>query len=418
MPERIQHATGGSSTLETALSTHPIEARATTITAGSSPINAGSTRTSPAKSRELDAPSHSAFLAQRRFAALNGLRCLAILEVIWRHSSERGGGRAWAVGIGVDLSFAISGFLITTLLVREFRRTGRIDVRRFYLRRTLRIFPLYFVVLGTYVLLVLGTLRGTPEGTAFMHHLAAYSTYTQNWFVPLDPTRDTVFFFSWSLATQEQFYLVWPLVLTLCLAPGRWWRAGAFALALIVLEQIALHVIVVYDFPLRVVRSIATPICLGALWSLVLHSPAGFAVARRLLGPRVVALALLAGVAASYIIAVPFGITESLIGALVAACCIREDTFAAPLLTAQPCRFVGMISYGMYLLHMFAINAVRHVIGWRFGPLVFLPAVTVTIAMSYASYRWFEMPILRYRDRVHRSRIEAMAPATVAGRAG
>ena len=387
--------------------TRPTESRKLDLVAGTTPDGA-----TPGTGPRKDALSHGAFLAQRRFASLNGLRSLAILEVIWHHASERGG-RAWAVGVGVDLSFAISGFLITTLLVREFRRTGRIDVRRFYLRRTLRIFPLYFVVLGTYVLLVLGTLRGTPEGTAFMHHLAAYSTYTQNWFVPLNPTRETVFFFSWSLATQEQFYLLWPLVLALWLAPGRWWRAGAFALALIALGQIALHAIVVHDFLLRVVRSIAIPICLGALWSLVLHSPRGFAVARRVLGPRVVALALLAGVVASFVIVAPFGITECLIGALVAACCIREDTFAAPLLTVRPFRFIGTISYGMYLLHMFAVNAVRHVVGRRLGPIVFVPATTVTLAMSYASYRWFEMPILRYRDRVHRSKIEAIAPATV-----
>jgi peptidoglycan/LPS O-acetylase OafA/YrhL len=77
------------------------------------------------------APSHASFLAQRRFASLNGLRCLAILEVIWHHAS----GRRWGTGVGVDLSFAISGFLTTTLLVREFSKTGRIDVRELPLAR-------------------------------------------------------------------------------------------------------------------------------------------------------------------------------------------------------------------------------------------------------------------------------------------
>jgi len=159
-------------------------------------------------------PSHASFLAQRRFASLNGLRCLAILEVIWHHASGRRldpSGRG-----GVDLWFAISGFLITTLLVREFSKTGKIGVLRFYARRTLRIFPLYFAALGGYVALVLLTKRGTPEGTAFMPHLPAFATYTSNWFVPLGDGQSTIFYFAWSLATQEQFYLLWPLALLAC----------------------------------------------------------------------------------------------------------------------------------------------------------------------------------------------------------
>ena len=148
----------------------------------------------PARARR-DVPSHESFLAQRRFASLNGLRCLAILEVIWHHASGRRTA-AWGRGVGVDLSFAISGFLITTLLAREFGRTGTIDVRRFYTRCTLRIFPLYFAVLGLYVLLVLATRRGTPEGAAFIHDLPAFATYTSNWFVPLDGGDTNIFYFA------------------------------------------------------------------------------------------------------------------------------------------------------------------------------------------------------------------------------
>ena len=191
----------------------------------------------PARVRH-NAPSQAAFLAQRRFASLNGLRCLAILAVIWHHASGRRN-EILGRGLGVDLSFAISGFLITTLLAREFSRTGQINLRRFYARRTLRIFPLYFAVLGLYVLLVIGTRGGTPQGAAFMHHLPVFATYTSNWFVPIGNGNSTIFYFAWSLATQEQFYLLWPLALLLCLAPGRWWRAGAVMLALIAFSEVA-----------------------------------------------------------------------------------------------------------------------------------------------------------------------------------
>jgi peptidoglycan/LPS O-acetylase OafA/YrhL len=272
------------------------------------------------------APSHVSFLAQRRFASLNGLRCLAILEVIWHHAS----GRRWGSGVGVDLSFAISGFLITTLLVREFSRTGRIDVRRFYARRTLRILPLYFTVLGVYVLLVLGMARGSSEGIAFEHHLPAFATLTSNWFVPLVHAHAVAFYFAWSLATQEQFYLLWPLGLLLCLAPGRWWRAGALVLALIAADAVARHVSG-GGLALTVVRSIAVPICLGSLWALVLRSPTGYAAARRALGHRAVALGLLGMAVSGFALSAPYGILDILLAALVAVCCIREGVHELPV---------------------------------------------------------------------------------------
>jgi peptidoglycan/LPS O-acetylase OafA/YrhL len=358
--------------------------------------------------------SHASFLGQRRFRSLNGLRCLAIVEVIGHHASGRRTGPL-ALGIGVDLSFAISGFLITTLLVREFRKTGRINVRRFYARRALRIFPLYFTVLGIYVVLVLLTRRGTAPGTAFIHNLPAFATFTSNWFVALGDSASNVFYFAWSLATQEQFYLLWAPALLLCLAPGRWWRAGAVMVGLIVVDQIAWHAASGNGLLLTILRSIGTPICLGAIWSLVLHSPTGYSVARQLIGHRATAPALLAVLALSLVVLAPYGILEFLLAALVAACCIREDNLAAGLLTAGPLDFVGEISYGMYLMHMLAIDAVRPILGARFGVAVFLAGTAVTIALAAASYRWFETPILRRRDRVRRA--EAQAVPVVAGEA-
>lgn len=76
--------------------------------------------------------------------------------------------------------------------------------------------------------------------------------------------------------------------------------------------------------------------------------------------------------------------------------------------------FIGEISYGMYLLHMLAINAVRPLVGARFGLTVFVSATAVVTGMAYVSYRWFETPILRYRDRLRRapSHTAAQVPAT------
>jgi peptidoglycan/LPS O-acetylase OafA/YrhL len=126
------------------------------------------------------------------------------------------------------------------------------------------------------------------------------------------------------------------------------------------------------------------------------------------------ALGLLAMAVAGFALSAPFGIVDIVLAALVAVCCIREDHLAAPLLKARPMRFVGEISYGMYLLHMLAVNAVRHIVGRRFGTPVFVPATGLTIAMAYASYRWFETPILRYRDRLKRG--ERVALGAIAAR--
>src|SRR5450631_4176118 len=104
------------------------------------------------RQRAVTDSAHDAYLATRHFGALDGLRCFSIVPVVWHHCTPRplpgllGKGPA-----GVDLFFCISGFLITTLLLREKSRTGQIALHGFYVRRALRILPLYYAVLLSYV---------------------------------------------------------------------------------------------------------------------------------------------------------------------------------------------------------------------------------------------------------------------------
>lgn len=154
-------------------------------------------------------PAHEVYLACSRFSSLDGLRAVSITAVIWAHTGSREGilGQGFH---GVDLFFAISGFLITTLLLREHSARGRIDLRAFYIRRALRIFPLYYAALAVYALVWFLRYRGSPVGDRFVSQLPAFATYTTNWFVHLVPGEGVLFFHSWSLATEEQFYLLWP----------------------------------------------------------------------------------------------------------------------------------------------------------------------------------------------------------------
>src|SRR5579862_2132540 len=110
--------------------------------------------------------SYDAYRQARFFSSLDGLRCLSILAVIWHHTGIRTGGvhLAEAGYLGVDLFFAISGFLITTLLLREKEQCGQISLKAFYLRRSLRIFPLYYTIIVVYLIAVWAIDRNTIAG--------------------------------------------------------------------------------------------------------------------------------------------------------------------------------------------------------------------------------------------------------------
>src|SRR5262245_44922164 len=152
-------------------------------------------------------PSYETYRDTKVFGSLDGLRCLSIVAVVWHHAAGsmidhpllRHG------HLGVSLFFVISGFLITTLLLRERDRFGDISLRLFYARRSLRIFPLYYTVLLAYVLLAWLFESGSRFGQQFFHSLPAYMTYTSNWFVKMEDER-VIFYFAWSLAAEEQFY--------------------------------------------------------------------------------------------------------------------------------------------------------------------------------------------------------------------
>lgn len=93
-----------------------------------------------------------------------------------------------------------------TLLLRERERNSKIDLKAFYIRRSLRIFPLYYGVLFLYMVLVSVLERDSTAGQAFFNNLIYFATYTSNLFVPLDGR--VIFYFAWSLAAEEQFYLM------------------------------------------------------------------------------------------------------------------------------------------------------------------------------------------------------------------
>ncbi|MBN8729217.1 MAG: acyltransferase [Acidobacteria bacterium] len=347
--------------------------------------------------------AQDASVTATHFGSLDGLRCLSILAVIWHHSA--GAGRTGLAGmghLGVSLFFLISGFLITTLLLRERQRTGRISLTRFYARRALRIFPAYYAVLGLYVVFVLTRLRAMPEGEEFLANLPAFATYTSNWFVG---PAVVLFGFAWSLAAEEQFYCAWPWVERAL--PSRAAVAVIVSVLAVAIGWQTWGPPSPLGSPLlyRILANIPVTICWGVLLAHVLHSPPGFASVQRLCGLRWSAPAALLLALAAMSVEAPWRVIELTFLLLVAACVIREDNGLRPLLAWPPLAYIGTISYGMYLYHVlvfrFVLQGLR---AWAVelpheGLWLFALCTAGTIAVSALSYRFFESRFLRLKSR-------------------
>ncbi len=363
--------------------------------------------------RDSAAPSLARFAQTRVFGSLDGLRCLSILAVVWHHSATHPRALALARNgfLGVDLFFAISGFLITTLLLRERHATGGISLRRFFMRRTLRIFPPYFALLAATAFALWLVFPGASMRAPFFAELPYLATYTSNWV-----EISTLFAITWSLATEEQFYLVWPSIERF---------ASRFAIPLLcaalVLNQAVNFGLL--DAPLEgllgaprrefaVLQTTFTPILLGAALAHTLARPAGFAALARVLGRRIAAPLALAGI--GLLASIPGPLTGAprlglhvAMGALVGACAIREDNGLRALLTLRPLTHIGAISYGIYLYHLIALHFVLALGGaflMRSNVVRFLTCALLAVAIAEVSYRVLEVRFLRLKTR-----FEAMA---------
>jgi peptidoglycan/LPS O-acetylase OafA/YrhL len=359
------------------------------------------------RERLAAADAHAAFRKRRHFGSLDGLRAISVVGVIWHHTAppyEAGQPYLIANGHhGVTLFFAISGFLIVSLLLREQDRTGAIDLRAFYLRRSLRIFPLYYTVLALYTLLVFALERDHPVGREFFANLPFFITYTSNWFVLLEGR--VIFYFAWSLAAEEQFYLVWPTIQKFLSL-----RAALSVLGAIIVCVIAAQLLLPAARPARtaladrMLAGIPLAICFGVLLAHAMHHPHSFRALRRIYPGRGSSLLWLAVLVAclSWPRAPEF-LVHACAALFVGACVYREDHWLAALLRWRPLVHVGAVSYGIYLLHMLVKNAVlqsAHAARLELWPLApFLLTVLGSVAVATLSFRHFESIFLRMKPR-------------------
>ncbi|HEX5711701.1 MAG TPA: acyltransferase family protein [Solirubrobacterales bacterium] len=344
---------------------------------------------------------------------IEGLRAIAIVAVLLCHA-----GIPFAAGgyVGVDVFFVISGLLITRLLLNEVDRTGSVSLRRFYARRAKRLLPLAAVVLLAVVALSFA-LFSPVRAVETSADVISSAIYTANWHF----ASQSVDYFAqggepspvqhlWSLAIEEQFYLVWP---TLLLAVTWFWRrrGGAvrpvlwFTVAAILVASLAMGIHQTGDQPNAAYFS-----TFGRAWELALGAALALLGAVRLPG-AVAALLGWAGLGAIALSVVafdagtPFPGTAALLPTLgtaaliLAGSSIYATTRAAParLLSLRPVRYVGRISYSWYLWHWPAI--VFATVIW--GPLSLAAGLAVTAASlvpTALTHHWVEEPFRRSRS--------------------
>jgi peptidoglycan/LPS O-acetylase OafA/YrhL len=305
------------------------------------------------------------------FAALDGLRALSILLVIFYHAGDKTGWMAHLHGwVGVDIFFVLSGFLITYLLSLEASNTGSVDLGAFYARRAFRILPVYFVMLAVY--LVATRFSGDAELWHLMKRDLPYFLTFCNEFAP-NPIKYNAFGFSWSLGVEEKFYLVWPVLCFVVLSSLGWKRARTVALAL-------LYIALVATAPLHFSAGRSySGLLVGSLLALALNYPRAAGIFRWIRrAPVAVPLAFfgvgvcMIDVSRNYIFAFSWTV------ALLVAHLVTTESWLRSLLSHPTMTWLGKRSYGMYLIHMLPLGVLEK--------LIHLSAFYETLAVTTCTF--------------------------------
>jgi peptidoglycan/LPS O-acetylase OafA/YrhL len=334
--------------------------------------------------------------------ALDGVRGAAILAVLFSHFGLLPGGT-----LGVDAFFVLSGFLITSLLLGEWHATGTISLRLFYTRRALRLFPalgaLLLVALAVALLVIFAGGKSPHQIRPFLQGIGFGAFYVAN-IAKAAGLKLASLTHLWSLAEEEQFYLLWPLALLACLRrrirPRRLCLLLGFAALLVAGNRLALFTTGTTSWQ-RLISSPDTrsdPLLVGCLAG-VLYSYRllpGWSRSRR--AARWLWLPSAATAAAvvvafdhwqtwAYIVGlVPF---ELSIAILILLALTHRDSLPSRVLQARPLTATGKISYSLYLWHpLFRTETV---------PLAF----ALSFAAATASYRFIERPFLRKKAKRH-----------------
>lgn len=349
------------------------------------------------------------YKARKRIQALDGLRAIAVLLVVTVHMHEKVWSRLNG-GLGVVIFFVLSGYLITMLALREEEKRGMVDLAAFYVRRTFRIFPLYYTVLAVYAGLILGVRGFSEKASEFNHYLPYYLLYLQE--IPYFHLHTLFpFYQSWTLGVEEKFYLVWPVIAfgALTFAGGVRRIVTALLILIFVCGPVLFMPIQWYQ-----VENYAY-ILMGALLAQILENRAGFAFLQRLgdVGLTVLLIAL-AALHFSRLQAAPRPYARTayaLIFMILLGILLITDGSIQRLLSNSFLGFIGELSYGIYLVHTLCLNVAEKVFPPGKGVAVpaYILTCTISIAVAYVLHRTVEEPMIHVgkmlSSRLQRKRV-------------
>jgi peptidoglycan/LPS O-acetylase OafA/YrhL len=349
---------------------------------------------------------------------LDGCRAFAVAAVIALHS---GLGAFAGGGLGVNIFFGLSGFLITTLLLQEHDRFGSVSLRGFYMRRVLRLMPALVALLLVVVALSLLGPSALPaefdpssalpaSGIAGLY-LTDISIAFTTW--PVGPL-----FHTWSLAVEEHYYLLWPIALLAMLrrgwTPRQMIGAVGGVMALIYLWRLAVYLVggstghLLYCFDTQ-----SDQILAGCMLAVALRATPELAAdeqaRRRIFVAAVVSAVLLAAlvvhpVSTGAMVAVGYVLVYLATAAIIAEVVVGRHGGIFRVLSLAPIVYIGRLSYSLYLWHFVVLHALTaDVLGVSRGPSLVIRLIVIAAA-AVASYHLIERPFLTLKDRAARRR--------------
>jgi peptidoglycan/LPS O-acetylase OafA/YrhL len=335
----------------------------------------------------------------QRYPALDGLRAVAVGLVMVGHYTHR-----TEIGtLGVGIFYVLSGFLITGLLLTDYRRSGAIHLSAFYARRAIRIMPAYYVFLAVAFVVLSRTASMPPTGTWW-----ASGVYVNDFWSAFHYRPSTQLTHTWSLGVEEKFYLAWPLLLLVRIRKGRsvvlrslamtivaviLWRLVLLAFAGLPLHRLAHYLQFAFEARLDYL-SLGCALALlqsTGTWDRI---QAAAAVRRSLPLVPITALG---------IVTLTFGrwrwwaISQSIEAVLIAGMLVLLLAARWQWLDHPIARYLGALSYSIYLYHMLAWFVAGELVLGEFARA--LLAAVVTLPLAAASYHLVERPFLRWRDR-------------------
>jgi len=321
--------------------------------------------------------------------ALDGMRAIAVLSVVVFHVTHSWLPGGWA---GVDVFFALSGYLITSILLAELAETGKIDLKRFYFRRALRLVPAFVLVLA-----FVGLIALLQNKIAIGFEAIAYSgSYLMNWNRAFDWGPQYLLGHTWSLAIEEQFYLVWPLFLIF--APTRL-RLPLTIMLIICVVSWRIHLTWLgagYNRTYNGFDTHADALLIGCVLAFVWKPKSTFRTPPWL-------SALTVGGMLTFLITVWYqsdfaqtvGYSAVALLSIALTICAKGEGWLRSTLSVSWLVFIGRISYGIYLWHYPLLHVIRPAVP---GPSWIL-AIILTFAIAVVSFRVVEVRFLRLKDR-------------------